>query len=71
MGLGRVELPSRLLSESGCQIVARQFEFTLAPDLRNLEVPRASVYIIDTYAQVRPPKRSWAISIIIIPARVC
>jgi DNA-binding NarL/FixJ family response regulator len=40
-----------LLSESGFQIVARQLELMLAPDLRYLEVPRASVYVIDAYAQ--------------------
>jgi DNA-binding NarL/FixJ family response regulator len=41
----------RLLSESAFQIVARQLEFSLAPELRYLEVPRASVYVIDAYAQ--------------------
>jgi DNA-binding NarL/FixJ family response regulator len=41
----------RLLSQSAFQIVARQLEFSLAPDLRYLEVPRASVYVIDAYAQ--------------------
>ena len=41
----------RLLSESGFQIVARQLEPMLAPDLRYLEVPRASIYVIDAYAQ--------------------
>ncbi len=41
----------RLLSDSAFQIVARQLEFSLAPDLRYLEVPRASVYVIDAYAQ--------------------
>jgi DNA-binding NarL/FixJ family response regulator len=41
----------RFLSDSGFQIVARQLEFSLAPDLRYLEVPRASMYVIDAYAQ--------------------
>jgi DNA-binding NarL/FixJ family response regulator len=41
----------RFLSDSGFQIVARQLEFSLAPDLRYLEVPRASIYVIDAYAQ--------------------
>ena len=41
----------RLLSESGFQIIVRQLEFMLAPDLRYLEIPRASVYVIDAYAQ--------------------
>jgi DNA-binding NarL/FixJ family response regulator len=41
----------RMLSDSGFQIVARQLEPMLVPDLRYLEVPRASVYVIDAYAQ--------------------
>jgi DNA-binding NarL/FixJ family response regulator len=41
----------RLLSESGFQIIVRQLELMLAPDLRCLEIPRASVYVIDAYAQ--------------------
>jgi DNA-binding NarL/FixJ family response regulator len=40
----------RLLSDSGYQIVSRQLESMLAPDLRNLEVPRATVYVVDAYA---------------------
>lgn len=40
----------RLLSDSGFQIVVRQLDSMLAPDLRNLEVPRASVYVIDAHA---------------------
>src|SRR6201997_1878374 len=41
---------NRLLSESGFQMVSRQLDSMLAPDLRNLEVPRASVYVIDAHA---------------------
>jgi DNA-binding NarL/FixJ family response regulator len=41
----------RFLSDSGFQIVARQLEPMLALDLRYLQVPRASVYVIDAYAQ--------------------
>jgi DNA-binding NarL/FixJ family response regulator len=41
----------RLLSEPGFQIVARQLESMLASDLRNLEVPRASLYVIDAHTQ--------------------
>jgi DNA-binding NarL/FixJ family response regulator len=41
----------RFLSDSGFQIVAQQLEPVLAPDLGYLEVPRASVYVIDAYAQ--------------------
>ncbi|MGA3300065.1 MAG: hypothetical protein ABSD87_08265, partial [Candidatus Acidiferrales bacterium] len=40
----------RLLSDSGFQIVANQLESMLAPDLRNLEVPRVAVYVIDAHA---------------------
>lgn|SRR5215469_12775892 len=40
----------RLLSSSGFQIVTKQLESMLAPDLRNLEVPRASVYVVDAHA---------------------
>lgn len=39
----------RLLSGSGFQIVTRQLESAWAPDLRNLQIPRASVYVIDAY----------------------
>jgi DNA-binding NarL/FixJ family response regulator len=41
----------RMISDSGFQIVARQLEPMLAPDLRYLEVPRASIYVIDAYAE--------------------
>ena len=41
----------RLLSDSGFQIVANQLESMLAPDLRNLEVPRVAVYVIDAHAR--------------------
>jgi DNA-binding NarL/FixJ family response regulator len=40
----------RLLSDSGFHIVVRQLDSMLAPDLRNLEVPRATVYVIDAHA---------------------
>ena len=40
----------RVLTDSGCQIVSRQLDSMLAPDLRNLEVPRAGVYVIDAHA---------------------
>ncbi|HKS66448.1 MAG TPA: response regulator transcription factor [Candidatus Acidoferrales bacterium] len=40
----------RLLSESGLQIVSKQLDSMLAPDLRNLEVPRAPVYVVDAHA---------------------
>src|SRR5580700_290309 len=40
----------RLLTDTSFQLVARQLESMLAPDLRNLEVPRASVYVIDAHA---------------------
>src|SRR5208282_3285599 len=40
----------RLLTESSFQIIVRQLDSMLAPDLRNLEVPRASVYVVDAHA---------------------
>jgi DNA-binding NarL/FixJ family response regulator len=40
----------RLLEDSGFQISSRQLDSLLAPDLRNLEVPRASVYVVDAHA---------------------
>src|ERR1700731_1940419 len=40
----------RLLSDSGYQIVSKQLDSMLAPDLRNFEVPRATVYVIDAHA---------------------
>lgn len=40
----------RLLEKSGFHIVARQLDSMLAPDLRSLELPRASVYVIDAHA---------------------
>jgi DNA-binding NarL/FixJ family response regulator len=40
----------RLLGDSGLQIVSKQLDSMLAPDLRNLEVPRAPVYVVDAHA---------------------
>jgi DNA-binding NarL/FixJ family response regulator len=40
----------RLLESSGYQICAKQLNSMLAPDLLSLEVPRASVYVIDAHA---------------------
>ena len=40
----------RLLEKSGCQICSKQLISTLAPDLSTLEVPPASVYVIDGQA---------------------
>jgi DNA-binding NarL/FixJ family response regulator len=40
----------RLLEHSGFQISCKQLDSMLAPDLRNLEVPRASVYVVDAHA---------------------
>ena len=40
----------RLLEDSGFQIVAKQLKSLLAPDLRHLEIPRASVYVVDSHA---------------------
>ena len=40
----------RLLETSGFQIAAKQLDSMLAPDLRHLDVPKASVYVIDAHA---------------------
>jgi DNA-binding NarL/FixJ family response regulator len=40
----------RLLEDSGFQIVSKQLDSMLAPDLRSLEVPKASVYVVDAHA---------------------
>ena len=39
-----------LAADVNFQLVCRQLDSMLAPDLRNLEVPRASVYVIDAHA---------------------
>ncbi len=40
----------RLLEPSGFHIVSKQLDSMLAPDLRNLDVPRAAVYVVDAHA---------------------
>jgi DNA-binding NarL/FixJ family response regulator len=40
----------RLLEDSGFQITSKQLDSMLAPDLRNLDIPKASVYVIDAHA---------------------
>jgi DNA-binding NarL/FixJ family response regulator len=40
----------RLLEDSGFQITSKQLDSMLAPDLRNLEVPKAAVYVVDAHA---------------------
>lgn len=40
----------RLLSKQPFKVVTKQLESTLAPDLRNLEPPKANVYVIDAHA---------------------
>jgi DNA-binding NarL/FixJ family response regulator len=40
----------RVLEDSGFRITVKQLDSMLAPDLRNLEVPRASVYVVDAHA---------------------
>jgi DNA-binding NarL/FixJ family response regulator len=40
----------RLLDDSGFQITSKQLDSMLAPDLRNLDVPKASVYVVDAHA---------------------
>src|SRR5208282_1295139 len=40
----------RLLAKAQVKVEVKQLESTLAPDLRNLEIPRAQVYVIDAHA---------------------
>ncbi|HXX44044.1 MAG TPA: hypothetical protein VEJ38_04905, partial [Candidatus Acidoferrales bacterium] len=40
----------RLLEDSGFQITSKQLDSMLAPDLRHLEIPRASIYVVDAHA---------------------
>jgi len=40
----------RLLEDTGFQITSKQLDSILAPDLRSLDVPRASVYVVDAHA---------------------
>ena len=40
----------RLARGFGFQITSKQLDSMLAPDLRSLEVPRASVYVVDAHA---------------------
>ncbi len=40
----------RLLGKAQFKVVSKQLESMLAPDLRNMEPPRAQVYVIDAHA---------------------
>jgi DNA-binding NarL/FixJ family response regulator len=40
----------RLLEDSGFTISSKQLDSMLAPDLRNLDIPKATVYVIDAHA---------------------
>jgi DNA-binding NarL/FixJ family response regulator len=40
----------RLLAKQPFKVMTKQLESTLAPDLRNLEPPKANVYVIDAHA---------------------
>jgi DNA-binding NarL/FixJ family response regulator len=40
----------RLLSKQHFKVIPKQLESTLAPDLRNLEAPKAQIYVIDAHA---------------------
>ncbi len=40
----------RVLSKHPFKVVTKQLESTLAPDLRNLEPPKANVYVVDAHA---------------------
>lgn len=40
----------RILEGSDFQIISKQLKSMLAPDLRHLEIPKATVYVIDSHA---------------------
>ena len=40
----------RILNKPQFKVISKQLESTLAPDLRNLEPPKAQVYIVDAHA---------------------
>ena len=40
----------RILAKAPFKVFSKQLESTLAPDLRNLEPPRAQVYVVDAHA---------------------
>jgi len=40
----------RILAKSQFKVIIKQLESTLAPDMRNLEPPRAHVYVVDAHA---------------------
>lgn len=40
----------RILAKAPFKVISKQLESTLAPDLRNLEPPRAQVYVVDAHA---------------------
>ena len=40
----------RLLAKQPFKVMTKQLESTLAPDLRNLEPPKANVYVVDAHA---------------------
>jgi len=39
----------RVLTNPGVKLISRQLESTLGPDLRQLQVPRAVVYVVDAH----------------------
>ncbi len=41
---------ARILAKAPFKVVSKQLESTLAPDMRNLEPPRAQVYVVDAHA---------------------
>ena len=43
----------RLLQSSHVQLVSRQLESTLAPDLRSLSLPKATLFVVDAHSSPR------------------
>jgi DNA-binding NarL/FixJ family response regulator len=53
----------RVLAPPGFHVVPKQLDSTLAPDLRRVVVPRASVYVVDAHA-ARPATESLITNIL-------
>ena len=49
----------RQLANSPFQLVVKQLESTLAPDLRSLQVPRAAVFVVDAHAAPRAANETF------------
>ncbi len=62
----------RLLEDTGLHIAVKQIESMLAPDLRSLEVPKATAYVVDAHAARQATGRAAGATFsIVIPTPAC